>query len=118
VGTAVLLKSKEKIVNRLATLALGSLMLGLPIAAPFALAQSAPAAATALIEVSFDVPDMTCALCPVTVKAAMSGVEGVTSVEVDLDSRTARVQFDPSLTDAAAIARASEQAGYPAILRG
>jgi periplasmic mercuric ion binding protein len=104
--------------NRFAILALGALMLGLPVVAPFAFAQSAPAAETALTEVSFDVPDMTCALCPVTVKAAMSGVEGVTSVEVDFDSRTARVQFDPSVTDAAAIARASEEAGYPAILRG
>jgi mercuric ion binding protein len=102
--------------NRFAILALGTLMLGLPVAAPFAFAQSAPAAATALTEVSFDVPDMTCALCPVTVKAAMSGVEGVTSVEIDFDNRTARVQFDPSVTDAAAIARASEEAGYPAIL--
>jgi mercuric ion binding protein len=61
---------------------------------------------------------MTCALCPVTVKAAMSGVDGVQSVEVDFDARSATVIFDPALTDAAAIAEASAQAGYPANVKG
>ena len=93
-------------------------MLGLPATASFVFAQSAPATASTLTEVTFDVPDMTCGLCPVTVKAAMSGVEGVQSVEVDFDTRSATVIFDPALTDAAAIASASEQAGYPADVRG
>ena len=99
--------------KRLAILALGALMLGLPVATPMAFAQSATAAAT-LTQISFDVPDMTCALCPLTVKTAMRGVDGVQSVEVDFDSRSATVVFDPALTDAAAIAEASAQAGYPA----
>ena len=101
-----------------AILALGALMLGLPAATPFVFAQSAPAAASTLTEVSFDVPGMTCATCPITVKIAMSGVEGVQSVEVDFDSLSATVIFDPALTDAAAIAEASAQAGYPADVRG
>ena len=99
--------------KRLAILALGALLLGLPVATPMAFAQSATAAAT-LTQISFDVPDMTCALCPLTVKTAMRGVDGVQSVEVDFDSRSATVVFDPALTDAAAIAEASAQAGYPA----
>jgi len=41
--------------KRFAILALGALMLGLPVATPMALAQSATAAAT-MTEVSFDVP--------------------------------------------------------------
>ena len=73
--------------KRLAILALGTLMLGLPGVAPVAIAQSASEAATALTEVTFFVPDMTCALCPVTVTAAMSGVKGVQSVEVDFPAR-------------------------------
>ena len=52
--------------KRFAILALGALMLGLPATAPVVFAQSATTAAT-LTEVSFDVPDMTCALCPLTV---------------------------------------------------
>lgn len=104
--------------KRLSILALGTLMLGLPAAAPLAIAQSASATATALTEVTFAVPNMTCALCPVTVKAAMSGVQGVQSVEVDFPARTAHVVFDAAQTDAAAIAEASEQAGYPADVQG
>ncbi len=103
--------------KRFAILALGTLMLGLPANAPVVFAQSATTAA-ALTEVRFDVPDMTCATCPITVKIAMSGVEGVQSVEVDFDTRSAKVIFDPALTDAAAIAEASAQAGYPAAVRG
>ena len=104
--------------KRFAILLLGTLMLGLAAVAPTAFAQSATEAAPLLTEVTFDVPGMTCALCPVTVKAAMSKVEGVQSVEVNFDARTAHVIFDPALTDAAAISSASEQAGYPANAQG
>jgi len=104
--------------KRLAILTLGALMLGLPATAPTVFAQSATTSAATLTEVSFDVPDMTCALCPVTVKAAMSGVDGVQSVEIDFDARSATVVFDPALTDAAAIAEASAMAGYPANVKG
>lgn len=104
--------------KRFAILVLGTLMLGLPAVAPTASAQTATEAAPVLAEVTFDVPDMTCALCPVIVKAAMSKVEGVQSVEVNFDARTAHVIFDPALADAAAISSASEQAGYPAIAQG
>ena len=104
--------------KHLAILALGILMAGLPVNVPTVLAQSATTAASTLMQVSFDVPDMTCALCPVTVKAAMSGVDGVQSVEVDFDARSATVTFDPALTDAEAIAEASARAGYPANVKG
>jgi mercuric ion binding protein len=67
---------------------------------------------------TFDVPGMTCALCPVTVRKAMEGVEGVKTVEVDFDARTATVVFDPSVTTVEAIAAASANAGYPAAVRG
>ncbi|MDP3958789.1 MAG: cation transporter [Pseudorhodobacter sp.] len=104
--------------KRFAILALGTLMLGLPATAPVAFTQSAAVAASTLAQVSFDVPGMTCALCPVTVKTAMTAVEGVQSVAVDFEARSATVIFDPALTDAAAIAEASAQAGYPANVKG
>lgn len=98
-----------------AILALGAAMLGLPALAPASFAQEA---VTAQTETTFYVENMTCALCPITVKTAMSGVEGVTSVEIDFPARRAVVVFDPAVTDAAAIAQASEQAGYPAAVQG
>lgn len=101
------------------TLAAAALMLGLGAAFfPVAFVQSASAAETTLAQTTFYVDNMTCGLCPATVKAAMSGVKGVQSVEVDLATRTAHVVFDPALTDVAAIASASEQAGYPAAVQG
>ncbi len=70
--------------------------------------------ATAEQMTTFVIENMTCALCPVTVKKAMRQVPGVKSVAVDFDAKTATVVFDPSQTTIAAIAAASTNAGYPA----
>jgi mercuric ion binding protein len=91
-------------------------MLGLPALSSATFAQTTIGAAQA--QATFFIKNMTCALCPVTVKAAMSGVKGVRSVEINFAARTAHVSFDPALTNAAAIAQASEQAGYPAAKQG
>jgi periplasmic mercuric ion binding protein len=63
---------------------------------------------------TFVVEKMTCAMCPVTVRKAMEQVNGVKSVSVDFEAKTAIVVFDPSLATAEQIAKASENAGYPA----
>ncbi|MAU39996.1 MAG: heavy metal transporter [Kordiimonas sp.] len=65
--------------------------------------------------VNFAIEKMTCAMCPITVRKAMEKVDGVLSVVTDFETRSAVVVFDPSKTTEAAIARASEDAGYPAI---
>ena len=96
-----------------------ALMLGLGTDLnPATFAQSVSEGTLGLVEITFDVPGMTCGTCPITVKAAMSGVDGVQSVEVDLATLSARVVYYPALTDAGAIAFASEQAGYPAAVKG
>jgi mercuric ion binding protein len=64
--------------------------------------------------VSFDIENMTCATCPITVRTAMSRVEGVQNVEVDFETKIATVEFDPAVTTAQAIGAASTNAGYPA----
>lgn len=81
--------------------------------APLA-AQSSRTPAARTQTATFAVENMTCATCPITVRRAMAGVEGVRSVEVDFDTRTATVVFDPRVTNPAAIAAASTNAGYPA----
>ncbi len=60
------------------------------------------------------VENMTCALCPLTVKKAMAKVDGVSRVEVSYDKREAVVTFDDARTSVQAIAKASTEAGYPA----
>jgi mercuric ion binding protein len=81
-------------------------------------ARSTTVQAAAAQTTTFAIQNMTCALCPVTVKKAMEGVKGVKSVSVDFDAKTATVVFDPSATNADAIAAVSTNAGYPASVKG
>jgi mercuric ion binding protein len=75
----------------------------------------APASASQVVaSAQIVVENMTCALCPVTVRTAMERVPGVKSVAVDFKAKTATVVFDPSVTTVEAIAAASTNAGYPA----
>ena len=67
--------------------------------------------------VSFNVEKMTCATCPIAVRKAMERVDGVKEVKVDLDSKTAVVTFDASMTDASEIGAASTNVGFPATVR-
>lgn len=59
------------------------------------------------------VPDMNCAVCPITVKKALLKVKGVTSVQIDFDNRQAAVKFDDAKTHIAALIQATTEAGYP-----
>lgn len=94
--------------------------LGTGVLLSSALLSPVAAQQSALTTVSTDetktlaVENMYCALCPVTVRKAIEGVDGVRSVEVDLEAKTATVTFDPSATNLDAIAAASTNAGYPA----
>jgi mercuric ion binding protein len=65
---------------------------------------------------TFAIENMTCAACPIAVRKAMQGVDGVQSVDVDFGAKTATVVFDPAVTTPDAIVRASTSAGYPAKL--
>lgn len=65
-------------------------------------------------EASFAIDNMTCALCPITVRKAMEKVAGVRDVKVDFKAKTATVHFDPAQATIEAIALASTNAGYPA----
>ena len=58
---------------------------------------------------------MTCGGCKKSVEKALSGVTGVKSVSVDLDGGTASVEHDG--TEAAALVRAVEDAGFDAALQ-
>lgn len=77
-------------------------------------AQDSDRAAANLQTEIFVVENMTCGLCPITVRKAMIGVEGVKSVAIDFEEKTATVVFDGSVTDTEAVAKASGEAGYPA----
>jgi mercuric ion binding protein len=67
--------------------------------------------------VAFDVEKMTCATCPIAVRKAMQRVDGVKEVEVSLESKSAVVTFDPSVTTAIEIGQASTDVGFLATVR-
>jgi mercuric ion binding protein len=63
--------------------------------------------------VTLAVENMTCALCPRTVKASLEAVPGVSKVAVSIDDKTAVVTFDDSKTQVDALVKATTNAGYP-----
>jgi mercuric ion binding protein len=94
--------------------------LGLSALATFVCVTSAEAetttvnAATTVRTDRFTIKNMTCAACPITVRTAMEHVDGVKSVKVNFEAKTATAVYDPSITTSEAIAKASTNAGYPA----
>jgi mercuric ion binding protein len=64
--------------------------------------------------VTLDMQNMTCAMCKFTIKKALQGVDGVQKADVDFDSKTATVTFDPQKTNSEALIKATTHAGYPA----
>jgi mercuric ion binding protein len=67
--------------------------------------------------VALDVPGMDCALCPITVKKALSRVSGVSRIEVSLEKKEALVTFDDARASVDALRRATADAGYPSSLK-
>lgn len=78
-----------------------------------ALMAVAPFATADTRTVRLDIPKMDCPLCPITVEAALTKVDGVTEVNADLDTRSAKVTFDDSLTSVDQLTAATANAGYP-----
>ena len=81
-----------------------SLILALLVAGP-ALAATQTA--------TLSVPTMSCASCPVTIKAALTKVPGVASIKSDLAKRQTTIVYDDSKTDIAALSKATADAGFP-----
>ncbi|MHB1676233.1 MAG: mercury resistance system periplasmic binding protein MerP [Sulfuriferula sp.] len=67
--------------------------------------------------VTLSVPGMTCGACPITVKKALSKVNGVSNTEVQVDKREVVVTFDNAKTSVQKLTRATEDAGYPSSVR-
>jgi mercuric ion binding protein len=67
--------------------------------------------------VTLDIQNMTCAVCPITVKKALEHVSGVQQVSIDYAGKTATVQFDDTLTTADKLMEATKTAGYPSSIK-
>ena len=71
----------------------------------------------AIQTVTLAVPGMTCAACPITVKKALTKVNGVTKAEVNFDKRQAVVTYDDAKTNVATLTKATAEAGYPSTVK-
>ncbi len=80
------------------------LILALLVAGP---ALAATQAAT------LSVPTMSCASCPVTIKAALTKIPGVASIKSDLAKRQTTIVYDDAKTDLATLSKATADAGFP-----
>jgi periplasmic mercuric ion binding protein len=66
---------------------------------------------------TLDVKNMTCELCPVTVRKSLEKVPGVSQARIDFARKTATVTFDADKTSASALTKATTDAGYPSTVR-
>lgn len=67
--------------------------------------------------VELNVPTMDCATCPITIKAALSKVPGVSKVKVSYEKREAVIVYDDVKASLADLKKATEDVGYPAMLK-
>ena len=79
------------------------------------LASSAAFAETKTVTLS--VPGMTCDLCPLTVKKALSKVPGVAGVEASYERKEAIVTFDDGKASVEELMKATANAGYPSTVK-
>lgn len=91
------------------------LLLVLAIAAPWW--ASAPVRA-AQRTVTLAVANMYCAACPLFVRKALRGVDGVSRVKISLANRTATVTYDDGRAKPADLTAATAAIGYPSRLVG
>jgi periplasmic mercuric ion binding protein len=63
--------------------------------------------------VVLDVENMTCPVCPITVRKSLQKLPGVAEAKVDFDTKTATVKFDPDQVAPAQLIKATTEAGYP-----
>ncbi len=75
------------------------------------LALAAPAWASPKT-VILNVPGMTCAACPITVKKALEKVSGVSKIGVRYEKKQVVVTFDDAKTNSDALVKATTDAGY------
>lgn len=65
-------------------------------------------------QVDIKVPTIQCGSCVAHVEDALSAVDGVSTVKINLKAKIAQTSFDPAKTNLAAMERAISLAGYDA----
>lgn len=88
-----------------------SLALAITMSLPLASLAATPQTAV------LDVQNMTCAVCPITVKKSLVQVPGVSDAKVDFDKKTVTVKFDADKATPAVLVKSTTDAGFPSTAR-
>lgn len=66
---------------------------------------------------TLNVQNMTCAVCPITVKKALEQVPGVSDVKIDFEHKTATMHLDTDKANVSMLTKATTDAGFPSTVR-
>lgn len=88
-----------------------NLSIALMAALPLAALSASPTTVT------LSVQNMTCGLCPITVKKSLEKVPGVSVVKIDLPKKTATVTYDADKARVDALTKATMDAGFPSTIQ-
>jgi copper chaperone CopZ len=61
----------------------------------------------------FSAPDIMCGGCAASIEKALGGVEGISSVQVDVDAKAVAVTHDGALVSPEAVITRLEHIGFP-----
>lgn len=67
-------------------------------------------------KVLLSIPKMNCSTCPILIKKVLGSVDGVHNVTVNLEQKTATIDFDGTKTSIDTITTTTENVGYPSSL--
>jgi copper chaperone CopZ len=73
-----------------------------------------PALAAAIVTETIKVPTVQCGSCKHKIESKLSTMKGLKSITVDVDAKTATVEFDPGVVTLAKIEKAISKVGYDA----
>ena len=67
--------------------------------------------------VTLDVQNMSCAMCPITVRKSLTRLDGVSKAEVSYKDKTATVMYNSQKITVDQLTRATTNAGYPSTVK-
>jgi len=65
------------------------------------------------VQETFKVADVTCDHCKTAIEGALRPIDGIRSVEVVVEDKTAIVDFDQEVIERSAVVAVIEEEGYP-----
>jgi copper chaperone len=66
-----------------------------------------------MAQLTYTAPDISCGHCKATIESELAQAPGVQRVEVDVDSRQVRVDYDEAATGDEVLRAQLEEIGYP-----